>query len=123
MPRQSSALGLERVAVDPFTLDRRLVAVAPVPVGADADMLEIAAAFDVEERRTPVAMGLRGGFLGERIDALHVTTVVIVGIGAERPDGIGQRPRHLARLTRRVDGIAVVLADEYHRKPEQRGGV
>ncbi len=41
---QLAALHLEGVAVDPFALDRRLVAVASVPVGADADMLEVATA-------------------------------------------------------------------------------
>ena len=86
---QPRALHLQGVTRDPFALDRRLVAVAPVPVRADADMLEVAAAFDVEEAGRRSRWALRGRFLGKRIDALDVAAVVVVGVGAERLDGIG----------------------------------
>ena len=58
--RQSRPLLDERVTVDPFTHHRRLVAITPIPVLADANVLEIAAALDVEKRRPPIAMGLFG---------------------------------------------------------------
>src|SRR5215471_2064673 len=61
MAEQPGALLHQRVATDPLALDRGLVAIAPVPVLAGPDMLEVTAALDVEERRATVAMRPGGG--------------------------------------------------------------
>src|SRR6266404_1192249 len=56
--RQPRPLHLQGVAAQPLALDGCLVAIAPVPVLADPDMLEVAATFYVEERRAALAPGL-----------------------------------------------------------------
>src|SRR5438067_8541617 len=78
--RQPRALHLQGVAADPLALDGGLVAIAPVPVVADPDMLEVAAAFYVEERRAALAAGLVDGEARQGVDALDVAAVVLVGV-------------------------------------------
>src|SRR5512139_317065 len=56
--REPGALHLHGIAADPVALDGCLVAIAPVPVRANADMFQIAATLDVEEGWPAVAMGL-----------------------------------------------------------------
>src|ERR1044072_2526138 len=55
---QPRALDLQGVTRDPFAFDRRLVTIAPVPVRADADMLEVTEALVVEKGRPPITMTL-----------------------------------------------------------------
>src|SRR3977135_4479611 len=55
---QPCALRFQGIATDPVALDGRLVAIPPVPVRTDADMLEGSAALDVEKCRTTVTVGL-----------------------------------------------------------------
>src|SRR5882757_2284550 len=90
MACQPRALRFQGIASDPVALDGRLVAIPPVPVRADADMLEISAALDVEECRATVAVGPLGRFLRQGIDALDIAAVVLVGVGAERLDGLAK---------------------------------
>ena len=94
---------------------RRLVAVAPVPVLADADVLEVATALDVEERRPPISIRFSGR-RRERDRRFRRLRCRRLGVGAEWSNRVRQRLRDLTRLARRVDRVAVVLADEHHRQ-------
>src|SRR3979490_542136 len=84
MACQSRGLRFQGVASDPVALDGRLVAIPPVPVRADADMLEISAALDVEECRATVAVGLLGRFLRQGINALDIPAFALARVGADR---------------------------------------
>src|SRR5262249_10533777 len=123
MGQQPRTLLDQRITADPFALDHRLVAIAPMPILTGTDMLEIAAALDAEERRPAFPMRLLDGGTRQRIDTFNVAAVVSIAVAAERLHRLGQGSSHLARLARRVDRVAVVLAYEHHGQAIERGGV